>query len=124
MLRYLELLLAIVSWQQLLLLLAAGVWLATARRQRRRRRRLGGGMRLAAWLPLTMAMLLSVLSIYAAQELEMLLARGGAINDAQRELLLDDALERAAKLVVLGGLLSCLLATLVRRWKQPGEPRV
>ena len=101
-----------------MIVVCATIWILVALRRIRQGRDLGRLLRRTAWLPLILAMLVAVKRVCDTSAMFNVLQAGGAINDRQRQLFVDELVHGVVTVVTLSVVLTGILWAIARFERQ------
>ena len=107
--------------QETVILIVATLLIVVYLLQMWRKRPYGILVRLSVWVPTLMALNAVRSGWYSTRELYSYLQQAGAINEAQRQLMFDQAIRGGIRTIVLGLVCSAILWHIGTRWQRVAE---
>ncbi len=120
--RFAESFSSVLGLHETIIVTVAFAWAIVALCRLRQRRSLTHWWRRAAWLPMALAILAAILSMIKTMYTLNILQEGQALNDVQRQLMVEKAVHSFVRVVLVGAVCSVLLAILGRLSPRTGRP--
>ena len=102
------------GWKETVIVILAVTWAIVSVTRQRSGLRLGRRLRQAAWLPIILAILVAIVRAINTQMKIDLLREAQALNEVQRQMLVQDMTGSVLKVLLLGAVLSCGCWVLTR----------